>query len=99
MKEKTFSQYRKQIYASVNGTKGNMVKLSKSSLLTKNEKVALDKVISALEEFRVVIFKERWKQTIFDPIILPQEETIKFSQEEINKLLKMQTINKDYHGE
>ena len=29
--QKTFADYRKHIYASINGTKGNLVKLSKSN--------------------------------------------------------------------
>ncbi len=51
--KKTFVNYRKKIYASINGTKGNLVKLSKSSLLSKSEKEKLDKVIEALENLRV----------------------------------------------
>ena len=57
--KKTFADYRKQIYASINGTKGNMVKLGNSNLLSKDEKEKLDKVIEALEDLRVVYYNNR----------------------------------------
>lgn len=47
-----FVIYRKNIYASINGTKGNLIKLSKSSLLSKGEKEKLGIVIKALEDLR-----------------------------------------------
>ncbi len=56
-KTKTFANYRKQIYASINGTKGNLIKLSKSTLLSKSEKEKLDKAIEALENLRVEYHK------------------------------------------
>ena len=59
--EKSFVDYRKQIYASINGTKGNLKKLSKSKLLSKDEKEKLDKVIDALEDFRVEYYNNRGK--------------------------------------
>ena len=57
--EKTFVDYRRQIYASINGTKGNLVKLSKSRLLSKAEKEKLAKVIEALEDLRVEYYNNR----------------------------------------
>ena len=57
--EKTFVDYRRQIYASINGTKGNLVKLSKSRLLSKAEKEKLVKVIEALEDLRVEYYNNR----------------------------------------
>lgn len=57
--EKTFVDYRKHIYASINGTKGNLTKLSKSKLLSKGEKEKLDKVIEALEDLRVEYYNNR----------------------------------------
>jgi hypothetical protein len=51
--EKSFSYYRKKIYASINGTKGNLTKLSKSKLLSKSEKEKIDKVIEAIGDLRV----------------------------------------------
>lgn len=57
--DKTFVYYRKQIYASINGTKGNLVKLSKSSLLSKGEKEKLYKVIETLEDLRVEYYNNR----------------------------------------
>lgn len=60
--ESTFVKLRKSIYASINGTKGNMVKLSTSSLLSKEEKEKLMKVIDALEELRLVYYNNRGKK-------------------------------------
>lgn len=57
--EKTFVDYRKHIYASINGTKGNLIKLSKSKLLSKGEKEKLGKVIDAMEELRIEYFNNR----------------------------------------
>lgn len=54
--KKTYGQYRKSVYASINGTKGNMVNLSKSKLLNKEEKKSCLKVIEALEEFRITFY-------------------------------------------
>jgi hypothetical protein len=51
---KTFIEYRRSIYASINGTKGNLVKLSKSRLLTKIEKEKLQVVIDSIEDLRAV---------------------------------------------
>lgn len=56
---KTFIAYRKHIYASINGTKGNLIKLSKSKLLSAKEKKKLIKVIEALEELRVEYYNNR----------------------------------------
>jgi hypothetical protein len=63
MAKKRYFDYRKQIYASVNGTMGNMVKLSKSKLLKKNEKDLLIKSIESLKELSVAIKennKSKW---------------------------------------
>ena len=57
--EKTFTDYRKQIYASINGTKGSLIKLSKSKLLSKEEKNKLDIVINNLEDLRLEYYKNR----------------------------------------
>lgn len=62
--EKTFINYRKQIYVSINGTKGNMIKLSKSKLLSKSEKEKLNKVIEALEELRVEYSNNRGSNSV-----------------------------------
>ena len=62
--EKTFVDYRKQIYASINGTKGNLTKLSKSKLLSKDEKEKLDKVIEALEDLRVEYYNNRGSKNV-----------------------------------
>ena len=62
--EKTFVNYRKQIYASINGTKGNLVKLSKSKLLSKGEKEKLDKVIEALEDLRLEYYNNRGSKNV-----------------------------------
>jgi len=56
---KTYTDHRKHIYASINGTKGNLIKLSKSSLLSKNEKEKLTEVIEKIEELRVVYYNNR----------------------------------------
>lgn len=57
--ENSFTKYRKHIYASINGTKGNLVKLGKSKMLSKEEKEKLDKVIVALEDLRVAYYNNR----------------------------------------
>lgn len=57
--QKTFTDYRKHIYASINGTKGNLVKLSKSNLLSKQEKDKLYNVISSLEDLRIEYYNNR----------------------------------------
>lgn len=62
--EKTFVDYRKQIYASINGTKGNLVKLRKSKLLFKDEKEKLNNVIEALEELRIEFYKNRGSKKV-----------------------------------
>lgn len=54
---KSFGQYRKGIYASINGTKGNMIRLAKSTLLTDEETDAAIKVVNALENFRQIFKK------------------------------------------
>jgi hypothetical protein len=45
---KTYFDYRKQVYASVNGRIGNLKKLSKSKLIKKDELESLNKVIEEL---------------------------------------------------
>ena len=61
---RTYVDYRKQIYASINGTKGNLVKLSKSDLLSKGEKEKLEKVIEALENLRVEYYNNRGPKNV-----------------------------------
>lgn len=51
--------YRKKIYTSINGIKGNLIKLSKSKLLSKGEKEKLNNVIQALEELRIEYYNNR----------------------------------------
>jgi hypothetical protein len=58
LKEK-FIEFRKHIYASINGTKGNLVKLSKSKLLSKGEKEKLGNVIESIEELRLEFYSNR----------------------------------------
>ena len=62
--ETKFIDYRKHIYASINGTKGNLVKLSKSKLLSKGEKEKLDIVIAALEELRLEYYNNRGSKNV-----------------------------------
>ncbi len=62
--EKTFVDYRKHIYASINGTNGNLIKLNKSKLLSKAEKEKLDKVIEAIEELRVEYYNNRGSKNV-----------------------------------
>jgi len=57
--ENQFVKYRKHIYASINGTKGNLTKLRNSTLLSKGEKEKLGKVIEALEALRVEYYNNR----------------------------------------
>lgn len=57
----TYGQFRKHIYASINGTKGNLVKLSKSPILKKDEKLLLYDVINSIEILRKT-FSENAKQ-------------------------------------
>lgn len=56
---KTYFDYRKQVYTSINGTKGNLTKLSKSKLLHKDEKEQLQKVIEALEALRLTYYSNQ----------------------------------------
>lgn len=51
---RSYFEWRKHIYASINATKGNLMKLKKSSLLTKEEKDKLAEVINAMESLRHV---------------------------------------------
>jgi len=62
--EKSFVDYRKQIYASINGTKGNLTKLGKSKLLSKGEKEKLDKVIEALQDLRIEYYNNRGSKNV-----------------------------------
>lgn len=63
MDNKTFTDYRKHIYASINGTKGNLIKLGKSTLLSKEEKIKLDEVVNAIENLRITFYNNRGKNT------------------------------------
>ena len=58
---KTYTELRKQVYASINGTKGGLVKLSKSTLLSKDEIIKLLLVIDAMEDLRLTYFNNRGK--------------------------------------
>lgn len=60
--KKKFVDYRKSIYAFINGTKGNLIKLSKSKLLSNTEKEKLDKVIEAIEDLRKEYYNNRGKK-------------------------------------
>lgn len=55
-----FARFRRRVYASLNGTKGNLVKLSKSRLLTKDEKIKLNEVIEKMTEL-TDLYKSSWK--------------------------------------
>ncbi len=54
-----FIKFRKHIYASINGTKGNLTKLSSSKLLSTKEKELLLKVIDDLENLRIEYYNNR----------------------------------------
>lgn len=56
-----FIKVRKQIYASLNGTKGNLVKLGKSTALSKKEKELLSDVIDKMELLRIEYYNNRGK--------------------------------------
>jgi len=47
---KTYFDYRKQVYASINGRISNLKKLSESKLIKKDELKLLNKVIEDLKE-------------------------------------------------
>lgn len=61
MMDSDFVKYRKHIYASINGTKGNLIKLSKSRLLSKGELEKLNLIIDAMENLRIEYFNNRGK--------------------------------------
>lgn len=63
-----FIKYRKSVYASINCTKGNLMKLCKSNLLSKREKELLNKVIDDMEVLRIEYYNNRGKkeQNILD---------------------------------
>ena len=52
---KTYFDYRKQVYASVNGRIGNLSRLSKSKLVKKDELEQLNKVINELRSLSSMI--------------------------------------------
>jgi hypothetical protein len=52
---KTYFDYRKQVYASINGRLGNLITLSKSKLVKKDELELLNKVIVDLKELSKLI--------------------------------------------
>ena len=52
---KTYFDYRKQVYASISGRIGNLKKLSKSKLIKKDELELLNKVIEDLSELSKLI--------------------------------------------
>ena len=55
----SFIKVRQQIYASINGTKGNLVKLIKSNALSKKEKELLSDVIDKMELLRIEYYNNR----------------------------------------
>jgi len=57
-----FTEYRKSIYASINGTKGSLARLRGSSMLSKGEKEKLDRMIAALEDLRAEFYSNRGGQ-------------------------------------
>lgn len=57
--ETPFVYHRKRIYAFICGTKGNLIKQSKSKFLKKGEKEKLNKVIEAIEELRIEYYNNR----------------------------------------
>jgi hypothetical protein len=57
--KKSYGDYRRSIYASINATKGNLIRLRKSKLLKSNELEALNKIISSIEEFRLIYDKNQ----------------------------------------
>lgn len=59
---KNYGEYRKSIYASINGTKGNLIKLKSSKLLKKDEVDDLTNVIIALEKLRITFNNNRFKK-------------------------------------
>lgn len=59
-----YTAWRKHVYGSINGTKGNMVKLSNSKLLQKNEKEKLLEVIDKMEELRIIFNNNRNKNKV-----------------------------------
>ncbi len=52
---KTYFDYRKQVYASINGRIGNLNRLSKSKLIKKDELELLNKTIEDLKELSKLI--------------------------------------------
>jgi hypothetical protein len=48
-----FGKIRKRTYASINGTKGNLMNLKASSILSIKEKELLQDVINGLEKLRL----------------------------------------------
>lgn len=52
---KTYFDYRKQLYASVNGKIGNLIKLSKSKLIKKDELILLNDTINNLKKLSIQI--------------------------------------------
>jgi len=52
---KTYFDYRKQVYASINGRIGNLVKLGKSKLIKKNELELLNIIVDDLKRLSMLI--------------------------------------------
>lgn len=55
--DKTYFDYRKQVYASINGRIGNLKKLSKSKLIKKDELELLNIAIEDLSKLSKLIKK------------------------------------------
>jgi len=64
-----FGEYRKRLRASINGRKGNLVKLSQSNLLSKREKEIVMEAIAVMEKLSVEMYSFKNK-----PIITATQE-------------------------
>jgi hypothetical protein len=62
--KKTYFDYRKQLYASINARKGNLMTLSRSKLLKKDELIELNKIIDLFDNLRIKINNNNFNITI-----------------------------------
>lgn len=60
---KTYFEYRKSLYGSINGQLGALIKLSKSKLLKKNELELLIKTIECMKELSQCIKENNMQNT------------------------------------
>ena len=63
LQSEIFIKYRKQIYASLNSIKGNLMTKYDSTFLSKKEKELLKNVIDAMEILRIEFFNNRGNKT------------------------------------